>query len=361
MKKKINKSELFCSEKGKLLSLYSKYKHSPDKWVLMFTELLNDESLNIQKVPPEVFTNLVVKNIKESIPPNETQRYKPVFSDKKRYESAILMISDVHIGKVNTILDPTNGESKITYNKDIFRKEYETLVESIKQIVGILKNSICIKKLYITFLGDIFDNDRIFSGQQSQLDLSVGKQLWEGVGIFENFINTMLSFFEEVSVSCVVGNHGRTTNRREDEPVTNSFEYTFANILKTIFRGNKRCSFYIPESWWGLISVYGWKYLIHHGDSVYSWGSLPYYGLTRMGKSRRVEFAHNFDLCGHFHQRMEIPISQRTFTLVNGCWISADSYTWKKYGIISKPEQYFFGVNEKRARTWSFNLELEDV
>ena len=155
------------------------------------------------------------------------------------------------------------------------------------------------------------------------------------------------------------GNHGRSTKRNEDEPACNSFDYHLARIMEVVFQDEKRIQFMTSESWYYLAKVRGWRYLLHHGDTVYSWMSLPYYGIVRQSKSRRIAIPFDIECIAHFHTRMEIPTGGHTYTLVNGSFISKDAYAWRKFGALSKAEQTFFGVSNKRPRTWNFSLELE--
>jgi len=55
---------------------------------------------------------------------------------------------------------------------------------------------------------------------------------------------------------------------------------------------------------------------------------------------------------------MEIPLSSRAITLVNGSWVPKGMYAWKKYGVLTKAEQIYFGTSPKRPRTWQFTLNL---
>jgi len=68
----------------------------------------------------------------------------------------------------------------------------------------------------------------------------------------------------------------------------------------------------------------------------------------------------NYDIecIGHFHQKMEIPIGSNAIALVNGAWIENDDFAWRTMGVLSRPEQWYFGVSPKRPRTWQFPLDL---
>jgi hypothetical protein len=287
----------------------------------------------------------------------QTPPKQELFSGR-REESAVLMVSDAHVGKRNYFLDMETGESIETYNKDIMLKEFNRLLDGISTVNAILANSYTLRKLYIFGLGDILDNDIIVKGQKWFVDVGVGGQLMLAVEAFTKLINELLMTFEEIEFVVIGGNHGRMTPRREKAPFYNNFDWIMGQVLKIQFQNEPRVTITTPESWFYLQKIYGWRYLLHHGNSVYSWMGLPYYGLQRSGKARRTEVAIDVECIGHFHQRMEIPINSKSYTLVNGSWIDRDDFGWEKYGVFSKPEQIYFGVSPKRPRTWSFNLDL---
>ena len=90
-----------------------------------------------------------------------------------------------------------------------------------------------------------------------------------------------------------------------------------------------------------------------------SWMSIPYYGIVRKSRSRRIEMPYDLECIGHFHQAMEIPVAGAAKTVVNGSWIEKESFAWDVLGVLSVPQQYFFGVSSKRCRTWDWKLDLK--
>ena len=276
----------------------------------------------------------------------------------KLEETAVLHLSDVHQGKVNWFTDLETNAGYETYNEKIMYAEMDRLVEAILSVNLLLAQSYTLKELYIFATGDLLDNDLIVRGQRFFVDVGVGLQTVKAQRLFEDFTLQMLRFFERVHWRIIPGNHGRMTQQREKAPYYNNFDWLLAQMLALAFRNEPRVTVESPESWFGLYKIYGWRYFLHHGDTVYSWMGIPYYGLQRQGKSRRTEVDMDIELIGHFHQQMEIPISSKSYTLVSGCWIEKDDWGWQKYGVFSKPEQRYFGVSPKRPRTWSFNLDL---
>jgi hypothetical protein len=306
-----------------------------------------------------------VQELGETLLSGFNKRKKLIYIPKKRdifkgklEESAVLLLSDIHIGKLNYFVEEGTGKSVLTYNSDMMVQEANRLVESVYRINQLLAGSYNIKKLYIFGLGDLIDNEIIVRGQRHFVDVGVGAQLMLGVKLMTDLLTSFLKEFDEIEAVFIGGNHGRLTQHREMAPFYNNFDYLLGQMLAIAFKNEPRVKIITPESWFHTHKIFGWNYFLHHGNTVFSWMGFPYYGLVRSGKSRRTEMDIDMECIGHFHRRMEVPISSRSITLVNGCWIEKDEFGWRQYGNLTKPEQYYFGVSEKRPRTWSWNIEL---
>ena len=189
--------------------------------------------------------------------------------------------------------------------------------------------------------------------------LIVGEQLVFLSRVMTDFLSEILKEFQEVEFVCIAGNHGRFQTAREAAPTSNSFDYLLGKLLEAIFKDEPRIKIVVPESWYYFADIYKWRYFLHHGDTVYSWMSIPYYGLKRQGTSRRVEERFDVECIGHFHQVMTIPIGGSSETIVNGSWIRDSDFGWKKFGQKSRAEQYYFGVSTKRPSTWRWTIDLQ--
>ncbi len=284
--------------------------------------------------------------------------YEQPFEGKQE-EVAHLMLSDMHVGKKNSFLNYETGETEETYNTNTCISEANTLVKGIHEIIRLLSPTYNIDTINIFSLGDLIDNDFIYKGQQFYVDIHSGDQLWTGFKIISDILNSMKKVFKNINYISVPGNHGRVTPRYEASPSSRSWDYHLGKILDVAFKDDPRVNFTIPDSWFTVHKTYDWKYFLHHGNSVFSWMSMPYYGITRQSKARKVEMNYDIECIGHFHQRMTIPIGGSNYVLVNGAWIPKDEFAWQKFGVISKPEQTFFGASRKRPRTWSFGIDLE--
>ena len=274
-------------------------------------------------------------------------------------EKAVLVLSDIHGGKKNYFLDLETGKAIETYNRDICIQEANNLLSSVQEINYLLSGHYKIDELYIAAVGDLVDNDLIYAGQRFYVDVGVGEQITFVTKLLSDMITELLKIYKKINFIVVGGNHGRMTSRREASPYYNNFDRLIGEMLKVVFKNEKRVSVLTPESWFYIFDIYNWKYFIHHGDDVYSWMGLPYYGITRKAKARKGEINFDMEIIGHFHTSMEIPIGSHVKTLVNGCWIKDDDWAFKRYGVRSIPNQWYFGVSKHRPMTWRFNLDLQ--
>jgi len=277
------------------------------------------------------------------------------YAADKKEEWSILDISDVHLGVVNKVFDTTQGKQVVTYDFNIFQQELERLRQSVIEIHNLLSNAYNLKHLYINILGDILTNDRIFTGQIFQIDRCVGQQLWDSVAHLVNFINSMKVIYEKITVTCVIGNHGRSTAEYSEEPVENSFEYHLYRIIQQTFEKDQKIEVIVPNTQNTIVEIAGHKHLLMHGDQFRGSGG---------NMSPKIEKLYvnvgGFSVVdmGHFHNCKEDNISDKILVKQNGAWIEKEDYAYKRFRTYSIPKQHFYGCNKRRACTWSYTLDL---
>ncbi len=273
----------------------------------------------------------------------------------KKEEISVLDMSDIHVGVVNKIYDTVERKQVETYNFEIFKQELSRLKQSIFEIYGLLSNAYTLKKLHINFLGDMVTNDRIFDGQRFEIDRCVGKQMWDSVGYLVEFINSMKQLYETIEVTCVVGNHGRSTPDYEEEPVENNFEYHLYKVIQQAFKDDKRVTITVPDTRTHVVEIGKWRHLIMHGDMFSgSGGNME----TKIEKLYVNVGEFDFIDMGHFHNLHEDNISDKITVKYNGGWVEKEAYAYKKFRKYSIPKQWFYGCNDTRPETWSFKLDL---
>ena len=276
-------------------------------------------------------------------------------------EEAVLVLSDIHCGTVNEIYDAQSGGKIVTYNEAIRQRAQIYLRDSIFQITELLSHSYKIKTLHILMLGDIITNDRIFAGQNWEIDRPVGQQMWAMVRDLSQFIEELKAKFEHIKVVGVVGNHGRSSEQYKEEPVENNFEYHVYKILQKAFEKDSQVEVTVPNTRFYSIKIKGHTYYMSHGDN--------FRGSSRNSIDRAArdlltalvpDLPQGFDvyLMGHFHKAEKMDLNEKSTLLMNGCWIPRDSFGFKIFRQYSKPGQWLFGVGKSRSITWSFNLDF---
>jgi len=306
-----------------------------------------------KSIVPSLSTEEFIATLKELVSNDYLQKrfplYKQNYNKEKSKEILNLVISDMHIGKVNEWYDTRNNQKIITYNNEI-RLDFQKLyLESVMRLLTLWKNGYYFEALNVFLLGDIVDNDRIFEGQKNMISMPVGKQIWSAIAELADMINILSKYFPETRVKCVVGNHGRSvTNAREEEPVENNFEYHLYRILGMTLEGNSNIKVDIPDSRFYSVDNYGHKIFMSHGETIK--GYTTSYA-ERKAKELLINLpdGYNLYIIGHRHRSDRIALSPNAELLVNGCWIPHDDYAFKLYGTSTQPCQWLFGSSKKRV------------
>jgi UDP-2,3-diacylglucosamine pyrophosphatase LpxH len=320
-----------------------------------YNVIKNSDKLNVSGFDVDLLTNKLSSIINKKIFNKPKIQLKSV--NGKQVEKAVLVLSDIHTGCVNSIYDKDKGCAVETYNKDIRHKEYNTLKNSIFRISELLKSSYQIDHLIIFYLGDVLTNDRIFKGQIWSIDSPVGVQITDTLNEFTKFVNQLRKIFKKVSVVCLVGNHGRSTEGYQDEPIENNYEHILYKIIKKSYKNIRDVEIIVPDSKSFIYEIYGHKYLLLHGDIIR--------GKTRNTIEKSIKdiilaYDKDFDVMvfGHFHRADMLSLSERITALINGSFIAKDNYGFRIFKQYSKPQQWLFGVSRKRSITWNYRIDL---
>ena len=263
------------SEIGKSLKLtYDQIQHAVHRYNLKEdvdnNTIFKREKNKLTKDDIDVLTRLIGEGMFNNYKKIKLIEPKPYIGEGKREEVSVLTLSDAHIGTLNTVFDGETGKKITTYNEEIFKQELYTLQNSIVEIHEILSHSYSLKKLIIFVLGDMLTNDRIYEGQEWEVEKIVGLQLWDAVVYFTKFFNNLLSTYETIEIVGVVGNHGRSQPLAdtENEPVEQNFEYHLYRIWQKQFEESKRIKVIVPNTRRFIYNVNGWNHLIEHGDAI---------------------------------------------------------------------------------------------
>ena len=176
-------------------------------------------------------------------------------------------------------------------------------------------------------------------------------------------IRVLVERFGKVHVISVPGNHGRTTIKPHAKLfVATNYDYLIACVLEREFRGDKRVTFSTPMSGDARFALFGWWFLLTHGDRIGSSGGQGFIGpaatITR-GMKKLVDYytalgQHvDWTLVGHFHTRMELE-----YGLSNGSLTGYSEYAKQFRMKPQPPEQWLFFVHPVHGLTCRWPILL---
>lgn len=270
-------------------------------------------------------------------------------------EVAILLMSDLHIGKKTA-----------TYNPRIFVKRLEKLQNSMMSIIQAQRSIRPIKKLVIVMNGDFADAEAIYPSQAVDfISIPIIDQIFSvGVPQLVAFLGFCLESFEEVECYCQMGNHGRQNAAKWSSSKSTNWDSVLYKVLEASTLNQPRLTWHIAtKDWKSMFKILGYGFLACHGDMIKRFYNSPYYGMTRQAErwanAYRDKLRLDYVLYSHFHSLDAGMRHNRLQIFVNGSFTTDDTYAEENIGVASVPEQLLFGVHPKFGVTWRYPLCLE--
>jgi len=253
---------------------------------------------------------------------------KNIVTNKTR--EALALWSDWHYGQ-----DTENHLN--VYNREIAKERIKKLVyETIEY-----SKEKGINKIHIGQLGDIV-NGQIHISTRVNNEIEVGLQIMQVSEILAEAIAEIAREFEEVVLYSVVGNHGRTINKKEDAHIKDNFEYFIVWWLKERLRDFNNITYVQDKDGVIITEILGSKIALAHGN------------YERLGNPQVLNDTYgtifNYIIVGHYHHTFMKEISKFTDFIVNNSLCGTDEYalTIRKG---SKPAQKLLIFDEDGLET----------
>lgn len=219
-----------------------------------------------------------------------------------------LQLSDLHWGE---IVKSSQIGGVNQYNLTIARRRLETVVRGATRLARILSPEMKYPGIVVQMLGDMISGN-IHEELQATNEINTMPTVLDLYRQLVPALKLLADTFGHVFVPCVTGNHGRDTKKTwaKDRHHT-SFDWLLYQFLAIAFEGDKRVSFYVPDSADGLYRVFGVRYLVTHGDQFRAGDSIigavgPITRGEQKKLARNVAVGQEYDvMCfGHWHKRM---------------------------------------------------------
>lgn len=270
----------------------------------------------------------------------------PKIADGGETYDVVQLLSDMQIGQ-HTTRQETGGLCE--YSTPVFLERLATLEAKLTKRVRDLGRVYRLPRLFCPILGDVVENETIFPGQKGEIDADVVQQLFTAVDALAGFLSRMQGLFSEVVVPCVYGNHGRVGQKGENKLYVN-WDYICYKFLQARLAGQPRIRFEIPLTWWHLVEIRGWRFLLTHGDQIRSWMGIPYYGIDRADANittllQAQGISYDYMVIGHHHNAANVDRPQGE-KIVNGNWPGGSIFSLHRLNRATEPSQTMFLVGK---------------
>lgn len=316
-------------------------------------------------ITKEAFYNNLSKNL---LAANKSVKVKPFPAtvlvktpkNNRTDEHIVLLLSDMHVGQ-EFFLQETGGINE--YNLEIFRQRAQNLQKALVEIYDIHSEAYKIPELHILALGDMVQggnaNGEWGGATNSHTDVCECSMI--AASTIHNLINDWKKFFPKISLTGVIGNHGRAGATKNSDPIGANWDNVTYRHLQAMHHDDPKVSIEISKTWWQQKNILGTEFLLVHGDYCSSSiNSLLTLDQKMRGITSKVADLKPFNvLCvGHFHSHIEIETSMGRI-MVNGSFPGSDMHSLQHMRSGSRPTQTVFGVHPRRGITWQYWLDLE--
>jgi len=279
-------------------------------------------------------------------------------------QSAVLMLSDTHIGKVTS---PKQTLAFGDYNFRVFMARLKYLEESI---ISITENHVStpVPELVIAMLGDMLDGALAHSNEVGQVD-TIFSQFYAGAHAIAQFLRNLAPHFPKIRIYDVVGNHPRFSfqHRMPTKNRFSNFDKFLYALIRELVRDIATIEWKLDAQPYQLFSVQGFEFFCAHGDSLrggdknlgipnHAVGRLVSTATQLMNKYNRK--APNYYLVGHLHRDIVLPHATGSF-MVNGGFPGVDEFGLAEMFTPADPSQKFFFMHPLYGKTATYDISLK--
>lgn len=312
-------------------------------------------------------TEKLVTEIKD-MAPKSYEALPAVLPSRKRStgrpQSAVLLLSDTHIGKV-THLSQTIGFSE--YNFHIFLERLKYVEDSV---ISILRDHVNteVPELVIAMLGDMLDGALAHSVEAGQRN-TLFSQFYAGGHAIAQFIRNLAAHVPKIRIKTVVGNHTRFQNQRKmpTENRFSNFDMFLYAFLEALTSDIKNVEWSLNQQPFQIFDIQGFTFHASHGDHWRGGDKalgIPNHAIGRQISTTTQLFTKhgvgspNYYVTGHLHRSITLPHALGE-VMVNGGFPGLDNYALAENFNPVDPIQRFFFVHPKYGRSATYDLCLK--
>ena len=274
----------------------------------------------------------------ESAPFAPPEWHAPKAPGKSHRAIPTLFISDWHWGEV---VDPAQIAGINAYNVAIARlRMKEAFVGALRVTRDYLKG-VDYDGFHVALGGDILSGN--IHDLRETNEGSVFENAFDAAEHIVAGLRLLADDAKRVSVDCVVGNHGRNTQKPIDKNrVRDNFDWLVYRKVADELKGDARIAVHISDSADSRFTLYDTRYLNTHGSDFHGGGGISaelsplLLGVHRTTK-RESDAGFPFDvmLCSHFHRHLFLGALG---LIVNGCGVGYNERGYDKRYSLQPPQ-----------------------
>ena len=320
------------------------------------------ERLYKSSISSSATQELLVDVLRDAVPAltvGSQERFTVPSGKVEGTHTAVALLSDLHVGEV-VDRDAMGGLSE--FNLDVFRQRVGLWIQKVLYLVDLRRSRLEIPKLVVLCDGDMVSG-QIHDELIRTNSTDIVHQTIYAAELISYAIGELSRYFEEVTVSCTVGNHGRNQKKFEFKEPHVNWDYICYQHMAQRLRDHSHIKFEISKSLFQITKIENLQCLHMHGHGVRSWGGFPWHGVDRAIKSLRAALAIGdlyFDMVamGHFHVPMEVETPTGPW-IINGCWKGGDEYALGGLHTIIPPMQTLLFVHSRYGVISTEHIKLD--
>lgn len=277
-------------------------------------------------------------------PEFEVVRFKP--EGKRSEEDIGIILGDVHTGR-----------KTISYNVEVCKRRLYHILNRVMRIIELHQP---IKRAYVFLAGDMVQGEDPFKGSNMEtVECGAGDQIHKyAVPFLAGFLISVSQLVDVVEVDAVPGNHGVYA---KGSPRRTNWDLFLYHELKLALQNQPRIHVNVPQSFYAIRDIRGFRFFLFHGDQVRASQGIPLFALKRRCQEwDAVKGPVHYFLCGHWHTRGSEQINHHAYLLMNPSLVTDDEWSLEVVGRSSPPVQIVFGVHGKHGMTWTYDLTADE-
>ena len=337
-----------------------------DYWKSQYQRIKKDYA---QLIPAVAVVDRLVENVLATAPRSytTTPRGIPKLTAKMRKatpESAVLLLSDTHVGKV-VRSEQTLGFS--AYNFQVFLSRLKFLEERVTSIIQDHTTS-PLNELVVAMLGDMLDGALSHGAEVGQHNPLFNQFFGAGHALAQ-FLRNLSTIVPRIRVKTCVGNHTRWQNQRKmptENRYSNLDQFLYA-FVQALTRDIPNIEWSLDQQPFAVFDVEGFTFFASHGDHWRGGDKalgIPLHAMARQVTSTTQLFHKHgavvpqYYVSGHLHREIKLPTGLGDIT-VNGGFPGLDGYALTGNFNPVDPTQAFFKVHPTFGKTAQYTLQLK--